>query len=108
MRASRRGSYPPPITISVFVDPGRGDTAGMSATLPNHRAWLYTDSSMIVRVMERPMEDGRVEVIADGPAVLRGRHFVPTRMDAAQFRYLLERQLAAGGFAKIWQSQGSC
>ena len=67
-------------------------------------AWVYTDRSMMVRVVERATSDGRLEVVADGPAALRGRHIFENRADSAQFRARLERQLAAGGFVELWQS----
>jgi hypothetical protein len=67
-------------------------------------AWLYTDQTVIVRVVEQSLADGRVEVSADGPNALRGRHLFPSRAAAARFRDQLDRQLAAGGFAVIWQS----
>ena len=77
----------------------------MNATLAQASAWLYSDHSAIVRVVERGTDDGQVEVIADGPDALRGRRLFATRAEAAQFRRLLERQLTAAGFAGVAGAQ---
>jgi hypothetical protein len=58
-------------------------------------------------VVERPLVDGRVEVMADGPSALRGRHLFPTPAAATQFRLLVQRQLVAGGYREVWDSARS-
>ena len=55
----------------------------------------------MVRVVERRTDDGLVEISADGPDALRGRHLFSARAEAVQFRQFLERQLAAAGFAGV-------
>jgi hypothetical protein len=67
-------------------------------------AWLFTDRSMMVRILERPTAGGQVEVTSDGPAPLCGRHLFATGREAAEFRLMLQRQLVAAGFTVLGHS----
>jgi hypothetical protein len=69
---------------------------------PEPQARFYSDRSMIVRVVERTLPDGHVEVVSDGPTALRGRHLFATPGQAAEFLKFLARQLQCAGFAEIW------
>jgi hypothetical protein len=93
----------------VFAGRPVGVSAGMTINtpLPPPYAWLYSDRAAIVRVVERPLVDGRVEVMADGPSAVRGRHLFPTMAAATQFRQIVQRQLIAGGFHEVWASARS-
>ena len=71
---------------------------------PATYAWVYTDRSTVVRIVERPTADQRIEVTVDGPDGLRGRQVFDTRAEAAQSRARLAQQLAASGFVELWRS----
>jgi hypothetical protein len=82
-------------SIGVFA----GTVPDVIPVMNTSGAWLYTNDSMMIRVVERPADGNRIEVTADGPAALRGRHLFATHVEATEFRRLLERQLTAAGFA---------
>jgi hypothetical protein len=88
------------LDVTAVMDASRA----MSQRAVNSDAWLYTNDSMMIRVVERTADGDQIEVTADGPPALRGRHLFASRVEATAFRLLLDRQLVAAGFAVMTHS----